>query len=397
MAKDLTSIGIKNAPDGKLFDGDGLILNKKGSGGKWVYRYSFLKKRREMGLGAYPTVSLADARKARDRWASELAAGRDPIEVRADEQAAVIAERDKRDPTFEEMTLIVFEARKETMKGDGERGRWLSPLKTHIFPKIGNMRMSEIHQKDIADAVAPIWKTKHPTAKKAMRRIKIVFDEAELMGYECSERTARAAERILGHHRHTETPIAATPWQDVPALYERLDLGNIGARCLAFTILTLGRLDATRGARYSEIDGDVWTIPKERMKGKEGFVQDFRVPLSREALRLVEICRDAESDMLFPGLHRRGPISDRAIEKVLDVLKEEGRPHGFRTSFRTWVQDTDACSWDVSETVLAHTIGSNTERSYARSDLLDRRRPVMEAWASHVTGAAGNVVKLARK
>lgn len=396
MAKDLTSIGIKNAPDGKLFDGDGLILNKKGSGGKWVYRYSHLKKRREMGLGAYPAISLADARKMRDRWASELAVGRDPIEVRNAEQAAAIAERDKRDPTFEEMTRIVFEARKETLKGDGERGRWMSPLETHIFPKIGQRRMSDLHQKDISDALADIWKTKHPTAIKALRRINIVVSEAQLMGFDTDPFIVKAAKRILGHHRHVETPIAATPWGEVPALYERLDLGSIGARCLAFTILTLGRLDATRGARYSEIDGDVWTIPKERMKGKEGFVHDFRVPLSKEALRLVEICRDAESDMLFPGLHRRGPISDRAIEKVLDTLKEAGRPHGFRTSFRTWVQDTDACPWDVSETILAHTIGGKVERAYARSDLLDRRRPVMEAWASHVTGAAGNVVKLAR-
>ena len=396
MAKELTSIRIKNAPDGKLFDGDGLTLIKKGSGGKWVYRYSHLKKRREMGIGAYPAVSLADARKIRDRWARELMEGRDPIEVRKAEQDAAIAERDKRDPTFEEITRIVFEARKETLKGDGARGRWLSPLITHVFPRIGQRRLSDLHQKDIADALAPIWKTKHPTAIKALRRIKIVFDEAELMGYECEERTVRAAQRILGHHRHTETPIASTRWQDVPALYERIDLGNIGGRCLAFTILTLGRLDAVRGARYSEIDGDVWTIPAERMKGRDGFVSDFRVPLSREALRIAEICRDAESDMLFPGLHRRGPISDRAVEKVLDKMGEEGRPHGFRASFRTWTEEADAAPWDVAETILAHNIKGSVERSYARSDLLERRRPVMEAWAGHVTGAAGNVVKLAR-
>lgn len=137
MKNKLTIIAIKNAADGKLQDGGGLTLTKAGLNGKWVYRYSHLGKRREMGLGSWPAVSLAEARKARDIWAAELAAGRDPIDARNAQRAFEIAARDRADPTFAELMTIVFEARRDTLRGGGERGKWLSPPDHQCCPAHG--------------------------------------------------------------------------------------------------------------------------------------------------------------------------------------------------------------------------------------------------------------------
>ena len=159
-------------------------------------------------------------------------------------------------------------------------------------------------------------------------------------------------------------------------------------------ILTATRTDSVRGMHFDEIDGDIWTVPAERMKGAQGKVRDFRVPLPPAALAIVDDLRPFRSGLLFPGSTGR-PLTSKALEKALNTLGEAGRPHGFRTSFRTWVQDTRAADWDVAETALAHVIGNRIERSYARSDLLDQRRALMARWAAFVTGAeADNVVQL---
>lgn len=387
MAKNkLTALAVKAAGDGKLFDGDGLSLVKKGGGGKWVFRYTHLGKRREMGLGSYPGITLADARKARDAAASLLASGGDPIADREAARADARAERDRHDPTFEEMTMIVFEAKKASLRGEGKRGQWINPLVQHVFPKIGRKRMSALHQTDIRDAIAPIWRKKHPTAIKCINRIGVVFKAARLMGMDCDPFTVDAAKHMLGAVAHKTEHIAATPWQDIPALYQRLE-GLAGSRlCLRFMILTLVRSDGCRGAQLSEIDGSVWTVPADRVKATESAAQDFRVPLTEPALDIVALCAEASDGYLFPKERGVGGITDVALQKTLNRLGEAGRPHGFRTSFRTWVQDTNACSFDVAETILGHSIGNKVERTYARSDLLDQRRIALDKWAAHVTG-----------
>lgn len=392
MTGNLTALQIKRASDGKIEAGGGLQLRKKGQTGQWVFRYSHLGRRREMGLGPWPIVSLADARKLRDEWAAELAAGRDPITSRNERRAAEIAERDKHDPTFAELAEIVFEARKAGLRADGERGRWMSPIRMHMIPKIGKKRVSQLGRIEVSEALRPIWRKMPPTANKAFQRTKLIFREGRFMGFACDPLEVDAAARILGEVRHFPVPITSTRWQDLPALYARL--GNATSDdCLRLLILTCVRADAAKGARRSEISNGIWTIPKDRVKGAEGRVQDFRVPLSEAAQRVIEGRGEPDDDLMFTA--RRGrPISTNALEKRLNEMGEAGRPHGFRTTFRTWVQDTDACSWEVAETVLGHQIGNRIERSYARSDLLERRRIVMEAWSAHVTGAAKNVVQI---
>lgn len=392
----LTAVGIKSAADGKLADGGGLMLEKAGSAGKWTFRYSFAGGRREMGLGSWPDTSLAEARKARDRWAGILRDGKDPIAERARQRDAERAEIDRRDPTFGEMAEAAFEARKASLRGEGERGRWFSPIRVHLLPKLGARRMTDIHQTDLRDALAPLWRSKPATAEKAIQRTAIIFRHAKLAGIAVDPFTVEAAKHLLGDMRREIVHIEATPWQAIPALYAKLDGRGATRLALRWMILTAVRSDGARGARLEEIDGDVWTVPADRMKGREGKVRDFRVPLSTEAQRLAALAAETARDgYLFPS-YRKGCISDTALAKMLNEMGEAGRPHGFRTSFRSWVQDHDAATYDVAEKALGHIVGGKVERSYARSDLLDQRRILMEKWAAFVTGAEAKVIQLRR-
>ncbi|GGH32477.1 protein of unknown function [Cribrihabitans marinus] len=395
----LTAAQIKSSSAGSVLqDGGGLILRRSAGGGRWTYRYQFQGRRRDMGIGSFPDMPLAEARKQRARWAEALERGLDPISERQREQEAAIVEHGRDDPSFEEVTGIVFEAIKGRLKGDGRSGRWLSPLKIHVIPKIGRRPISTIHQRDIHDTLAPIWRTKHETADKALYRARKVFEMARLMGYSVDPFVCDAARHMLGHVAYQQQPIRSTPWQDIPDLFARLDQPHPSYLALRFTILTAARGMPIRGARFDEIDGDVWTIPAERMKGLRGKVSDFRIPLSTAAQEVVDACRsNARNDYLFPSPRAQSGVSDVAMTKALNALGESGRMHGFRTSFRTWVQDTEAGSWEVAETALAHTIGNKVERSYARSDLLDQRRILMQKWGDYVTqseSSESKVVKL---
>jgi integrase len=397
----LTAAALKAKPVGMVQDGGGLMLDKTAEGGKWIYRYSIAGRRRDMGLGAYPEISLAAARAERDKWAAVLQSGLDPVTER---QRRLEAEKEAmadKGISLEDLIAIAFEAKKASLRGDGERGRWMSPLKTHVIPKLGKRQAAKITQVDLRDCLAPIWKTKPETCRKILNRLSITFKQGRLANLGTDPFTIDAARHLLGDVHHESVPIASTPWQEIPALYAKLGANPTTSHlCLQFIILTAVRGDAARGARLDEIDGDVWTVPKDRMKGTLRAASDFRVPLSPAALEVVQICTTRAVDgILFPGEKRGGviaPISVNATINALNDLGEPGRPHGFRTSFRTWVQDHQAASYDVAETALGHIIGSKVERSYARSDLLDQRRILMGKWAEFVTGKVAKVVEFKR-
>lgn len=380
----LTVVGIKKAANGRLGDGGGLELHKKGDSGKWIYRYSFAGKRREMGLGTWPTVSLSDARKERDRWALVLSQGKDPVAERKAQKAASIAEQSRRDPTLQELAEEIFDVYKSELRGGGTSGRWMSPLNLHVFPKIGRRPVSSINQEDIRAALAPIWKEKHPTAEKAIQRLRIIFTKGRFKGYDVDPFTIAAARESLGRVIHRAAPTPSIDWQNIPTLYRWLEGRGASAVCMQFLILTLVRVSGCRMARFEEFNEDLWIVPSERVKGREGRARDFRVPLPTEARRIVERQRELGGEWVFPG-YRGRPLSDSSMSKLLRDNGIQCKPHGFRATFRTWVQDTEATTFDVAETILGHTIGGKTERAYARSDLLERRRSVMEEWAGHVT------------
>ena len=222
-------------PAGRHADGGGLYLNVTPAGGRsWVYRYSLGDKRREMGLGSYPAVSAAEARKARDEWAAVLRAGRDPLAVREERRSRAAAPG----RTLDDMTQAAFEARKPGLRDGGDAGRWLSPLRVHVLPKLGKRDVESLTQTDIADTLRPIWRAKPGAARKAMQRIGMVLQHAAARGFVVNLNAVALAREILGDNGHKPGHIEAMPYGDVPGFYSGLTQPSAVQLALRLLILT---------------------------------------------------------------------------------------------------------------------------------------------------------------
>ncbi|ABD56148.1 tyrosine-type recombinase/integrase [Jannaschia sp. CCS1] len=311
-----------------------------------------------------------------------VAKGVDPIEYRRKERKAAIRGRH----LLCDIALDALESRKADLKGDGIAGRWFSPLQLHVLPKLGRMPVTEITQVDVRDALEPIWHAKAATAKKAADRLKIVLDHAAALGLDVDLQAVAKAKQLLGRQRHETTSIPSMSWRDVPAFYASLEEPTVTHLALRLLILTGLRSAPVRLARPDEIDGDIWTVPAENMKARVGVAEDFRVPLSNEATRVIDLARPYERDgYLFPSV-RKGVISDATMSRMMERRGLAARPHGFRTSLRTWLAEETTAPHEVAEAVLAHAADSKIVRTYRRTDFLDQRRPLMESWAEHCTG-----------
>jgi integrase len=388
----LSASFVKTAPMGKHCDGAGLWLVKREDGGaQWVLRVTVHGRRREMGLGGFPALSLAEARRMAERWRAVAVAGRDPVKEREAEARAARRE----DISLKVLTADAFEARKAELKGDGKAGRWLSPLYLHVLPKLGRVPVTDIDQRDIRDTLAPLWHTKADTARKAMNRLSIVLRHAAALGLDVDLQATEKAKALLGKTRHKPKHIPAMAWADVPDFYASLEEPTLTHLALRLLMLTGVRSKPLRNLRLEQLEGDVWTIPGEAMKGREGATTDFRVPLSREAHRVIDLARPhARNGYLFPNT-RHGVISDMTLSRMMERRGLEARPHGFRTSLRTWLADTTDAPHEVAETMLGHVTDSGVVRAYRRTDFLEQRRALADRWADHVTGGSGQVVKLA--
>ena len=388
----LTAGFLKSPPVGKHCDGAGLWLVKREDGGaQWVLRVTVHGRRREMGLGGFPALGLADARKQASRWRDVAAAGRDPVKEREAEARAARRE----DISLTILTTDAFEARKAELKDDGAAGRWLSPLNIHVLPKLGKVPVTDLDQRDIRDCLAPIWHTKADTARKALNRLSIVLRHAAALGLDVDLQATDKAKALLGKSRHVPKNIPAMAWADVPDFYFSLEEPTLTHLALRLLILTGVRSKPLRCIRLDQIEGDVWTVPGESMKGRKGQTADFRVPLSTEAQRIIDLARPhARNGYLFPN-NQRGVISDMTLSRHMERREIEARPHGFRTSLRTWLAEATDAPHEVAEAMIAHVTDSGVVRAYRRTDFLEQRRKLAERWADHVTGGAGRVVKLA--
>lgn len=388
----LTAGFLKSPPVGKHCDGAGLWLVQRDDGGaQWVLRVTVHGRRREMGLGGYPALGLADARKQAERWRNMAAAGRDPVKEREAEERAARRE----DITLAILTADAFEARKAELKGDGLAGRWLSPLTLHVLPKLGKVPVTDLDQRDIRDTLAPLWHTKADTARKALNRLSIVLRHAAALGLDGDLQATDKAKALLGKTRHVAKNIPAMAWADVPGFYSSLEEPTLTHLALRLLMLTGVRSNPLRHIRLDQINGDVWTVPAEGMKGRKGTTEAFRVPLSREALRVIDLARpDARDGFLFANV-RKGVISDATMSRHMERRGLDARPHGFRTSLRTWLAEATDAPHEVAEGMLAHVVDGGVVRAYRRTDYLEQRRALAERWADHVTGGAGQVVKLA--
>ncbi|MDA7423822.1 tyrosine-type recombinase/integrase [Thalassococcus lentus] len=388
----LTARGISALPPGKHSDGAGLWFWNRGENSKqWILRITVHGRRREMGLGGWPDVTLADARKLAKHWRSQAKAGVDPVKQREKERRQ--AERNLH--LLRDVAADAFESRKAELKGDGKAGRWFSPLELHVLPKLGGVPVADIDQIDIRDALRPIWHSKADTARKAMNRLSIAIKHGAALGLDVDLQAVDKAKALLGAQRHVAKNIPAMPWSDVPGFYQTLSDGTVTHLALRLLILTGVRTAALRNCRVEQIEGDIWTIPAEFMKGRKGKTEDFRVSLSKEAQTVIKQALAHErGGWLLPGTRGKGPISDMTLSQLMARRKVEARPHGFRTSLRTWLADCTDAPHEVAETVLGHATGTTVSRAYQRSDHLEQRRVLMERWADHVTGALSSVVRL---
>ncbi len=384
----LSARAVATLGTGKHNDGAGLWLHKRpDGGGQWILRVTIHGRRREMGLGSSLEVSLKEAREAAEKWRALVRANVDPIKER---------ERQKREAArnmhlLKDIALDAFESRKAELKGDGEAGRWFSPLEHHILPKLGKVPVAEIDQKDIRDTLLPIWHSKASTAEKALGRLRICMRHAAALGLDVDLQATEKARALLGKQRHKAQNIPAMPWQDVPAFYATLTDDTVTHLAMRLLILTGVRSGPLRSIHEDQIEGNVWTIPAEAMKGRKDATADFRVPLTVEALSVIEIARrHARDGFLFPNV-RTGVISDMTLGMFMRRAKLEARPHGFRSSLRDWIAETTDTPHDIAETVLGHTVGGSVERAYRRTDFLEQRRLLMERWSQHASGETGSV------
>ena len=382
----LSAAKIKNNKSGTLYDGGNLQLSADGA---WIYRYTLFGRRRDMGLGPYPSIGLAVARSLRDDAERKKNLGIDPIEARQEERAKKKCLENKYDPTVAQAVDDWLEKNESELKGGGKAGRWRSPLDIHVIPKLGTRAISTLTVADIKSVLGPLWKSKVPTSEKVVQRTRMVLSNCNLHECPIDPKIVDMAANQLGPQRHETKHIEATNWKDVPKVYAKLEKKVSSHFALRFLILTATRADSVCGAKFSEIRNGIWTIPALRLKGKEGKTKAVRIPLSPEALRIVEECQArSKSDFLFQG-HRNKPIHGNALLKSLNKMGEKGRTHGFRSGFKDWTRETEAGTWQVAETALQHVVGGEVERAYQRSDLLDRRRELMEKWASFVTNKCG--------
>lgn len=389
----LSAAQVKAAPAGDYCDGKGLWLVKRNDGGgQWILRVTVHGRRREMGLGGLGDVSLAQAREAADRWRSIKAAGRDPIK----ERERLAREEARSDNTLAIMTVEAFEARKAELKGDGKAGRWLSPLELHVLPKLGRLPVQDIDQRDIRDTLLPIWHDKAETARKAINRLGIVLEYAAALGLDVDLQATAKAKALLGKPRYQPKQPPFIPWQDISTFYLSLEEPSITNLAMRLAILTGGasRSYPVRHLRLVEIEGDVWTVPGTKMKGLKGKSPDFRIPLSTEALAVIELAKPfARDGFLFPNVNK-GVISDMTLSRLMERHGMTERPHSFRKTFRTWLADCTDASHEVAEACIAHSTGTVSVNAYRKTDWLDQRRILMKRWADHCTGGTGRIVRL---
>ncbi len=386
----LTATQCKSYPAGRYADGGGLYLYVSGKGARsWVYRYSHIGKRKEMGLGSFPALTLAAARAARNQWEQVLASGKDPMK----ERDHVVVGGNVTGDTLADMTAAFFKIHKRTLRDEGKAGRWLSPLHTLVLPKLGAMKVTDITQHDIEATLGPVWQAKPNASKKALTRLRLVLTHAAAKGHAVDLNAALLAKALLGDHGHTPKNIPAMAWRDAPAFYQSLTSLTATALALRLLMLTAARSRPIRYAHvdHFDLDAAIWTIPGEgegaRQKGRLGRVADFRVPLSSEALKVVRLAAEQSQDgLLFPG-KSRGVISDMSMTKLMRDKNLVARPHGFRSTFRDWAADSGNIEENVAETVLSHAVGSAVARAYRRTDLIEERRKAVDKWSYYLISA----------
>lgn len=370
----------------------GLQLKINDAGGKsWVLRTMINGKRRDMGLGGYPDVELAQARERARAARDKIHDGIDPIHARQAARSASAAASAKA-KTFDECVKGYIKAKSAEWRNLKHRAQWQSTLDTYASPVFGSVLVQEVDVPLILKALESIWSTKTETASRLRGRIETVLDWATARGLRTGENPARwrgHLDQLLARPRKIKKVVhhPAVPIGEVAGFVARLRAAEgLSARALEFVILTAARSGEVRGARWEEIDmtSRVWTVPADRMKGK----REHRVPLSTQAIDLLESLAKIEgTSLLFPG-RSLNPLSDMSLTACMRRMKVDAVPHGFRSTFRDWAAEHTTYPRELAEMALAHAIESQVEAAYRRGDMLAKRAVMMQEWADYVMATA---------
>jgi integrase len=399
LERQLSPLKVKNAKPGMYADGGCLYLQVTASkDGKrlnrsWIFRYRIAGRLRDMGLGSVDILSLAEARE-RARDARKLRLDRiDPIDQRRAQAAPKVDL-----VTFDQAAIEVIKAKEDTWSNAVHAAQWRDTLKAFCSPFVGSKAVRDIGTGDITKILDAIWKDKPETANRVRGRIEAILDWAKVRGHRTGENPAR----WRGHLDHVYSSVAkakeakrartgadahhaALPYERLAEFMAALRAQKgAEARGLEFAILTAARTNEVLGAKWEEIDqtAKTWTVPANRMKGGKL----HRVPLSDRAIAIVKAANRSGNYVFGDGDRR---LSSKAFSKLLGGMIGDATPHGFRSTFRDWCAEQTNFPREIAEAALAHTLRDRTEEAYARGDLLEKRRKLMDAWAQYANRSPG--------
>jgi integrase len=371
----------------------GLALQVLPSGGRsWVLRATIGDRRREMGLGGYPDVTLAKARENAREARDMIRRGVDPIETAKAARSALRASA-ARVITFKEAAEAYMTSQEAGWKSPKHRGQWAATLETYAYPHLRSLGVADVELPHVLQVLEPIWTTKTETASRVRGRMEMILDWATAREYRSGPNPARwrgHLDKMLAKRSKVAkvTHHPALPIDGMGPFMARLRAAEgMGARALEFAILTASRSGEVRGARWPEIDlaGRVWIVPPDRMKAG----REHRVPLSDAAVTLLEkLPKMAGTDLVFPA-PRGGQLSDMTLSAVLRRMEIAAVPHGFRSTFRDWVAERTAYPHEAAELALAHAVGNKVEAAYRRGDMFAKRLRMMDDWAAFIAKPAG--------
>ncbi|MGG3810890.1 integrase arm-type DNA-binding domain-containing protein [Methylorubrum rhodesianum] len=379
--KALTAVQVRQLKQpGRYADGNGLYLVVDPCGAKrWLLRLVVQGRRRDIGLGGAGLVPLAEARERALTYRKIAREGGDPLAERRKAQDVT--------PTFAEAVERVHGELKASWANAKHAQQWRNTLQQYACPQLGTRRVDQIDTPDVLRVLAPIWLSKPETARRVRQRIGTVLDWAKAAGYRSGENPIEGVAKGLPKQGDRDEHHAALPYAQVPDFVMRLRAAEAseGSRlAFEFLILTAARTGEVLGARWDEISltDRLWTVPAARMKAK----REHRVPLSERSLTILKRARElaADSSFVFPGRSGEKPLSNMVFLMLLRRMELPITAHGFRSSFRDWTAERTSLPREVAEMALAHAVQSRVEAAYARSDLLERRRDLMEQWAAYI-------------
>jgi len=384
----LTATAVRNLNSpGKYYDINGLFLRIEPTGSRrWVQRVSVSGRQREIGLGSADLVTLAEAREMALANKKLARSGGDPLQEKKKAQAI---------PTLLDAIDKVIELNAPTWSNAKHAAQFRSTLTTYVTPKLGKRPINDITSAEVLSVLQPIWIDKNETARRIKQRLGTVMKWAIAQGYRTDDPTI-ALNQVLPKPQRKVQHRLSLPYGDVSECLQVIRQSEAMTStklAIEFLVLTATRSSEVRLAVWDEVDLDAktWTIPDTRMKMKEAHV----VPLSERAIEiLIEAKKLGDEGLIFPGTRVGRPISDMTMSKLVKELGYEVDIHGFRTSFRTWVQEQTNTAHEVAERALAHKTRNKVEAAYARSDLFEKRRKLMDAWASYLADKRNSVIPL---